>query len=149
MIWSYRPIRFRRRMKYARVFSFMNSWRDSSNCRNAHLFRRRNNSNSVARFRNCVLLEWVRTLIQEKKDCFVRLSQLRREISEVENAIQVSKVIIDAKNRGETITPDHVRRQTVKMKEDCYGSIRRKHSRQVGTRVLLHGRCVQSRIPCA
>ena len=96
-----------------------------------------------------MLLEWVRTLIQEKKDCFVRLSQLRRVISEVENAIQVSKVIIDAKNRGETITPDHVRRQTVKMKEDCYGSIRRKPSRQVGTRVLLHGRCVQSRIPCA
>lgn len=135
-------------MKSALFAFLMGSWRDSSNCRNALLPRRRNSSSNVERFRNFVPLELGWGLIQEKKDCFVRLNQLRREICEAENAIQVSKVIIDAKNRGETITPDHVRRQTVKMKEDCYGSIRRKHSRQVGILALLHCRYAQSRIPC-
>lgn len=135
-------------MKSALSFFFMGSWRDSSNFRSAHLPRRKNNSSSVERFRNCVPLELSWALIQEKKDCFVRLSQLRREVSEVENAIQVSRVIIDAKNRGETITPDHVRRQTVKMKEDCYGSMRRKHSRQVPVLLFLHRRYAQSRTPC-
>ena len=50
---------------------------------------------------------------------------------ELEHAIHVSSVIMNAKDRGESLFPDEVQRELLKMKEEEFINIRRKHSRQV------------------
>lgn len=74
---------------------------------------------------------------QEKKESFIRLNQIRREINELDNAIHVSTVIIDARRRGETVTPDEVHKEVLKMKEECFTNLQRKHSRQVSDSIII------------
>lgn len=49
----------------------------------------------------------------------------------MDNAIHVSTVIIDSRRRGETVTPDEVHKEVLKMKEEYFANLQRKHSRQV------------------
>lgn len=69
--------------------------------------------------------------MQKKRESFRQLNQIRREILELEHAIHVSSVIMDAKDRGESLCPDEVQHELLKLKEDVFNNLRRKHSRQV------------------
>ena len=66
----------------------------------------------------------------------------------MDNAIHVSTVIIDARRRGKTVTPDEVHKEVLKMKEECYTNLQKKHSRQVSDPVLVSSSFIWLKMPC-